>query len=505
MQRMKASMTLYVSLSLLICMSLLFSLVELARVEAMAGGATMSALRAKESAFAQYNRVLWNEYGLLFFDGGYGTEEFSIGNLEYQLEKYGMVEGNKADMHSLLVSEVSIPWYSLATDNGGRDFLDQACDKIWLVRGASAISAESNNMEKAKTLKENGDKTEDKVSGSFTKLAYGEAKRQKMIDAEKKEAKEEDREPHLKQFQDSQDIKDFKKTSKQVKSSKTSGGMTAFVLGDIKVSNKSMNQPESLLKRNLNQGTGTDAETMTSFSTGYKNILFSEYLNEYFSCYTAPKENRGLDYELEYVLSGKNSDSKNLEAAIDKLLLLRQAENLAAIKMNSRIEAEAASFAEAIASAVFMPEIAPAVQIIIEVTWAFVESVMDVRTLLDGGKIALIKSDSEWTSSLMSLGTLLNSRQKSKESATGIDYQGYLNQLIYLETTKTKTYRAMDAMEATLAVDEISPNAKMDNMIARASGKIRFEGGPMFGSFITLADFGGKVYGYERSLDFSYY
>ena len=505
MRRLGASITLYVSLSLLICMSLLFSFIELARVEGMAGRATLSSLRAKESAFAQYNRLLWQEYGVMFFDGGYGMADFAIENLEYQLEKYGGSSENRDDIIALAVSGVMVPEYSLATDNGGRDFLDQACDKIWLVRGASLISDSSDELEKAKGLKEDGDGTENKVSGSFTKLAAGEAKRQKMIEAEKKKAEEEDRSPNLAKYQDSADIKAFKKTAKEVKSAKKSGGMTAFVLGGAAVSTKSINESETLSSRTLNVGTGTGAKTSTTFSSAYKEALFSEYLKEYFSCYTDVKDNRGLDYEMEYILSGKATDAKNLEAAIDKLLLLRQAENLAALKLNTKLDGEAEALAEAISAAVFLPEIAPAVQIIVEVTWAFVESVMDVRTLLAGGKISLIKSGSEWTSNLLSLATILDSSYKAKDCASGITYQGYLNQLIYLESTKTKTYRAMDAMEASLRLDSLTPNAKMDNMIGRVTGKMEFQGTPLFGSFITMADYGGKVYSYVRDVEFSYY
>lgn len=46
--------------------------------------------------------------------------------------------------------------------------------------------------------------------------------------------------------------------------------------------------------------------------------------------------------------------------------------------------------------------------------WAFCESVLDLRALLDGDKIPLIKSDTSWTSSLYGMTSMLTGQVKAK-------------------------------------------------------------------------------------------
>ena len=53
-----------------------------------------------------------------------------------------------------------------------------------------------------------------------------------------------------------------------------------------------------------------------------KNIakaLFSEYVADHFGNYTEVREGTALDYEAEYILSGKDNDRDNLSSVVTNL------------------------------------------------------------------------------------------------------------------------------------------------------------------------------------------
>lgn len=67
-----------------------------------------------------------------------------------------------------------------------------------------------------------------------------------------------------------------------------------------------------------------------------EKLLFNEYIMQNFT--QASKENiseypdsdeknRSLDYEIEYIISGKSSDKENLESVVTKIFFIRMALN----------------------------------------------------------------------------------------------------------------------------------------------------------------------------------
>ena len=63
-------------------------LLESARFRGLDYCATLKAEAAIDSVCAEYQPYLWQEYGLLFLDGAYGAEEFSVGYVLEQLADY---------------------------------------------------------------------------------------------------------------------------------------------------------------------------------------------------------------------------------------------------------------------------------------------------------------------------------------------------------------------------------------------------------------------------------
>lgn len=116
--------------------------------------------------------------------------------------------------------------------------------------------------------------------------------------------------------------------------------------------------------------------------------------------------------------------------------------------------------------------------------WALVESVLDLRTLLDGGKIPVLKSQEQWTSQLASLGQYLSHQHQANDEEQGLSYEHYLAAMVVLLPQKQITLRSLDLMEASLVAQEIYTNARMDAMVYQVNVCCSYAASPMFGSYL---------------------
>ena len=77
-----------------------------------------------------------------------------------------------------------------------------------------------------------------------------------------------------------------------------------------------------------------------------EKLLFSEYVLEKFQNALSDEEKeRSLSYEVEYILSGKESDKENLEAVTGKIFLIRLGINYLYLLSDAANQAEAAALA----------------------------------------------------------------------------------------------------------------------------------------------------------------
>ena len=168
---------------------------------------------------------------------------------------------------------------------------------------------------------------------------------------------------------------------------------------------------------------------------------------------TAEDQPRSLEYEVEYILSGKASDKENLESVLMKIFLIRLALNYVYLLGDSGKQAEAEALAAAIALLLLMPEGTEVIKQLILFAWAAGESTVDIRTLLSGKKAALIKTKENWQVSLSELLTLGSFSEKSgeEEISGGISYEDYLRIFLFMENMDNTTMRALDRIEENLA------------------------------------------------------
>lgn len=184
----------------------------------------------------------------------------------------------------------------------------------------------------------------------------------------------------------------------------------------------------------------------TSYEASDGKLLLTEYLLENFPSFTDEENQDGLNYQVEYAIVGKKSDEENLRGTARRLLWLREAANMVYLMKTPDKRALCESTAEAICSALLIPEAAPALAFAIETGWAYGESVLDVQELLDGGKIALVKDDDSWQLDYGALATFWKGscRHSSKH---GLNYEEYLRLLVLAGSESKMTRSLMDLTE----------------------------------------------------------
>ena len=208
-------------------------------------------------------------------------------------------------------------------------------------------------------------------------------------------------------------------------------------------------------------------------------LLFTEYLLESFTCFTTPEKTKGMQYQLEYLLSGKRTDRKNLEGAVKRLLLLREGLDFASLMASERMRRQTEAVAVAIAGWTGIAPIIWLVQTAVAAAWAFGEAIVDVRTLLGGGKVPLIKRETEWVVTAGNIPAVFegNTKLAGKEER-GMEYTDYLRIVLFLSDMQALSYRAMDVIQENIR--RRRPDFAMDRCLYALSIRVRVEARPLF-------------------------
>jgi hypothetical protein len=233
------------------------------------------------------------------------------------------------------------------------------------------------------------------------------------------------------------------------------------------------------------------------------SVLFSQYLLDHFACYTNGEGTGTLQYELEYLLCGKSKDKDNLSGTVDRLLAVREAANMIALAQDVEKQKIAYSVAVALAGATANPAIIYAVKCGVLAAWALAESILDVRTLLSGGKIAIIKTSAQWTTDILHLGSAFSSFGKATECSNGLTYERYLGFLLMVNEKKC-AYRAMDIQESAIRKMEGYEDFYMDNMVTDAQLSADYSYKTIFLGMETLTRRMKRSLTVSTQADFSY-
>lgn len=504
----RGSITVFSAITFMLVASLIFSLLEAARVYGLDYYAKIKTEGGLESACAEFQPLLWEEYAILALDGSYSSGEFDINQVLSHIERYIDVNLNQditlisvgaIDLFKLSYESGEIKEYQLITDNQGDTFLELVAASMKETLPLDVAGALYSEYESGKDMEDGAIDSTDIINNAQQQL--DEAKYQKEQQNLENQSSENENQTEQAEIDTNQEgIPDSENPLKIVSEFKKSGILNLVIEDAAMISDKGFNTANSLERRTLHKGNGSEEIK----SDWYQRLLVLTYMNNHYGCYTKAIDNHVMKYELEYVLFGKESDRDNLEMAVKRLLLIREAANIMSILADGQKVAKAESLAIAIGGFTGNPAIIKAVQIGVVAAWAYIESILDLRTLLTGGKIAVIKNDSQWTADVDCLVSAFGNFAKAKECDVGFTYEDYLRQMLCFMGKERLAYRMMDMMELQIKQVEGYENSNMNHMIVRLNYKADYKAEVLFAPFATIRRMSINDLYFSKEYTFSY-
>lgn len=411
----RAEVTAFLSLIFILLVSFTGGIMESASIEMAKNYRRTDVNRAVESVFAEYQKELLEEYDIFSLEGTYES-----GAYDEQLVK------NRLDYFGAGGMDNSISRIQFLTDNGAQAFYEQA---VCFMEHKYGISNVRDKVSQTDAWKMQEEKSED-----YEK----ESRRQS-----------EEFESLLEESGSSLPQKD--NPIAQASKLREKPLLELIMPEGEAVSDKEINLTECPSGRKRNKGYG-DFSDVAESPGAMSALLFGEYLLDHFSMAADREPKRTLDYELEYICAGKGSDRENLEAVAKKLLMMRFASNYLFLQGSSPKRAEAEALALTLCTLAAVPVLEQAAAQMILLAWAFGESVMDLRSLLKGGRIPLAKTEKSWQLSLSGLMKLGESGEVNdgKNLSEGLLYKEYLRILLFLEKPEKAGMRALDLIEQNM-------------------------------------------------------
>ena len=491
MYRNKGTITVFLSLISMLFLSLFCTMAESARVQAARFQAATAFDMGVFSMFGEYDRVLLEDYDLWFLDCEDRSGRKIKDVLETGITNYiipNICPGNdiktagRFEIFPMEITSCNVEQYALATDQSGQVFYRQVIQNQKELFVGEAALALRKNIKDVQSGQKKGEqyKQEEKKADEAYQKAEEQQKEAEQKEAEQKEAEEKETEkekvPEEKKAENPLD---------QIKKIKKMGILSLVMKDASKVSDKEIERKDLPSERTLQKGNSGDYGDHPGAAS---EAVFLKYLGDYFTC-AAEKENtkgkgsrkHALSYELEYIIGGKKSDVENLKKTVQKILLIREGVNYMYIAKNAEMRSEAMALAAAIAGAAAVPALASALQRLLMLAWAYGESLLDVRSLLAGGKIPPVKTRADWRLSLDQLGKLTEVLEKCDAGqGKGQSYHDYLLGLVALTGKKQRNMRALDLIEENRRQEKGGENFQVDTLAEKVKVNAEFELSPVF-------------------------
>lgn len=454
----KAYITVFFALIFMVLMSLLISIFAGIEINAYKLKAECAYSVAANAILGEYHSELLERYDLFYVDTSYKTGVPDYHQVEAHLWEY--IEKNLA----ISPASVEIVQIVLATDNGGIPYRKQISKYMQDKIGISYVEELSDlfaTVSKEGFLQENLE-----VKNSWEKKWQDTLIQKENIPEET-----------------------WKKIGKHSPIEISYSIRESFVLNQVigektQLSKKVVNTSDFVSNRELILGTGCEEKTDLM-----DKIYFIAYLFDKFSCYSKEKNDRVLNYEVEYLLSDSGSDYENLSVVAKKLLSVREGANLIYLLSDSDKMSLIKELSAVLSAIIVSPELEPVFEVLIIGLWSYAESINDVKILLNGGKVPLIKSTANWATDLEGGLNLEMISKASEDLGEGMDYKQYLEMLLLFEDIEKITFRSMDLIEMNIREIAGNENFRMDGLAENFLANLIFEI-PEFGSYQIVRRFG---------------
>lgn len=420
-----------------------------------------------QSILAEYHRELVKQYNIFAIDASYGSGTCSKENTENHLKAY--LERNLSyedillsqylyrDFFALELKKAELQAVSLLTDKKGAVFREKAVEALGDDVGLGLLK---DIQEWMRVIEVNG-------------LDNGDTEKEKHeLDAEVESYDgiyvEEQKDVWVPFYVDN--------PTAALEEKRRLGILKLVTEGEVQLSQRVLTSNSLIMKR-MQQGTFNQGNIRLAGQSGLEELaerfLFQEYLLKYMGRYGHEQEEDALKYQVEYLVAGKDSDVENLRSVAGRLCAVREAANALYLLSDSGKRGEAQLIAEVASALIWMPELAPVLEAVILLGWAFAESVYDVRSLLNGGRIPLIKDAESWHYSLSA--ALWGELREETGGGSGMSYADYLRIFMMLTDLDTLTGRAMNMVEADIRSTPGNGAFRLDGCVVRLEADIRID------------------------------
>lgn len=461
MKEQSGYLTVFLSLILTVMLSLCLTLIIGVRESSRRMEAEYVTDIGMNSILAEFHRELLEQYDLFFIDTSYGTScadyETMAGHLKTYLD-YNL-GGDEIFLSFLYrnplkldVDSVKILEASAATDEDGAVLRRQAVDVMYQKTGAAYLEkiaewvniAETYDMDSRDILAEQKEAAAQLEEWNGTIIETETGEKEIVID-----------------------------NPGNAVVSFWEAGVLNFVVEDTGMISSGTIVPGTYVSsRELLVGTGLNPSI--EFEDGFLDqLLFHEYILNYTARFDKEKENSLLQYQTEYILSGKKSDPENLKSIVYKLLAFRAVANTVYLTGDKEKMNLLKLTSKVLATLLGLPVIAGIFETILVLTWAMAESIYDVEQLLKGNRIPLMKSKDTWHYDLEAIFDFSGEHAEG-DAGSGLSYADYLRIFLCFQDKKITTFRLMDIMEMDIRQTPGNRFFRMDGCIDSLKAAVQF-------------------------------
>lgn len=490
---LRGSITIFLSLICILFLSLICAAVESARVQGARAQAANITGMGNFSLFGEFEPELLEKYDIFSLDGSYGSGTFSTEKMNQRLQEYISYNVNpRKDLFSagcfepwrLELTDSSVPGYTLLTDNKGEPFYQQAVKYMKATAATAAAGKLLEYLRDTEEIKTWEEKYKQSLEQNDSQIGSLEDEKQQRREELEEQAAGGSvpavTEPAKNPLDE---IKKLRKKS-----------TLEIVTWDKQISGKTINIGGLPSRGGLSRG---NLEVEKEQSGVLSDALFREYLLTHFSGYVDGQPGAALDYQLEYILGGKNSDKKNLQYVVNRLLLIREGMNYLYCLQEPGISSQAAGLAMTLTGFLGIAPLTEATKHALLLAWAYGESLIDVRTLLDGGRVPIFKDGSTWSLSLENLGRITEIlRQGNTGGSQGLRYNDYLRVLLNLGACGSQKMRALDMIQAELRSEKGTESFRVNNCVVAVKTSTNWKCKPVFAG-LPAVFLGGSMQGIQ--------
>ncbi len=451
--------TVYLSLSLLIMLSLIFTLIEGIRMQTIRFQTECVMNIGLSSIFAEYHRELLNQYDIFAIDTTYG---------------YGQADEDRTESHLLQYMNMNFIAPGSTRISGYRDLTAVHADNAELseISYLSDGKGEVLKYQIVQYMKEKNGLSvlEDIIPEDYSEMEskYGGLEEEnrnnfRLIDGILEELNAA--------RQEEEDEISISNPADQVESMRSGSVLSMAVKDSGSISCKNVPVSNYISHRSITEGVGLRPQ-QNDVNGVTDKILFQKYITDRCGYFHKEKEEGALSCQMEYLLYGKGSDMENLDAFANQVFKLRYVTNATFLFSNGAKMAEASELAGIVTASIASPQLYEAVKMTILFAWCYAESVQDMRILFDGKKAAVIKSDATWNTPLSELLMFTSSLDHYKADEGGISYIDYVKSFLFVKDEKTIRMRLMDLMEMDIRKTAGNQNFMMDHCIYQLTGEV---------------------------------